>query len=132
MVETLSALYPTISLWPQGKRDVALAREMGFHGRVLQRSVGAFDAAIDGTGADYVGTRLHAGIRALQFGARATVVEIDNRATEIGRDTGLPTIDPKEMHRAKELLSRDRVAQLTLPEAEITQWLQATNTWLET
>jgi polysaccharide pyruvyl transferase WcaK-like protein len=46
---------------------------------------------------DYVGTRLHAGIRALQKGRRALIISVDNRATEIGRDTHLPIVERKNM-----------------------------------
>ena len=41
---------------------------------------------------DYVGTRLHAGIRALSKGHRSLVISIDNRAECIGADTGLPVL----------------------------------------
>lgn len=41
----------------------------------------------------YVGTRLHGGIRAMQQGLPAAIVEIDCRAAEMGRDFGLHTCE---------------------------------------
>lgn len=40
---------------------------------------------------DYIGTRLHGGIKCLLSGRRSLILEIDNRAKEIAKETGLPT-----------------------------------------
>jgi polysaccharide pyruvyl transferase WcaK-like protein len=41
---------------------------------------------------DCVGTRLHAGIRALQRKRRAIILGVDNRAEEMGHDFDLPVV----------------------------------------
>ena len=45
---------------------------------------------------DYIGTRLHAGIRALQFKRKSIIVGIDNRSNEISKDINLPIIIRKD------------------------------------
>jgi polysaccharide pyruvyl transferase WcaK-like protein len=39
-----------------------------------------------------VGTRLHGGIRGIEHGRRTVIIAIDNRAEEMGADTGLPIV----------------------------------------
>jgi hypothetical protein len=41
---------------------------------------------------DFVGARLHGGIRALQRGRRTLTIALDNRAREIAGDTGMPVV----------------------------------------
>lgn len=60
---------------------------------VLERSLPGLDTFIQsGVSFDYIGTRLHGGMRCLQNQRRALIIEVDNRATEIAKDTGLPTV----------------------------------------
>lgn len=42
---------------------------------------------------DYIGTRLHGGIKCLLSRKRSIILEVDNRATEISKDTNLPTLN---------------------------------------
>lgn len=70
--------YATHSLgWPLS--EISTPRLTDFD-RLLTQNVG------------YVGTRLHAGIRALQAGRPATILGIDNRAIEMARSFALPVI----------------------------------------
>lgn len=43
------------------------------------------------------GTRLHAGIHALNYKVRSIILAVDNRATEMGRDVNLPVIQRSEI-----------------------------------
>ena len=46
---------------------------------------------------DYVGTRLHAGIKAMQCSRRSIIIAIDNRALELERDYHITCIHEDEM-----------------------------------
>ena len=96
LVQLLLEEYEDVRFFPQGIGDCEYLTSLGFDSsriRVLERSLDAFDSLLRSEPIDYVGTRLHAGIRALQNGRRAFVVSVDNRATEISRDTGLPVVE---------------------------------------
>jgi polysaccharide pyruvyl transferase WcaK-like protein len=93
LLETVRARYQRVKLWPQMYGDYAYAKELGGEAlEILDPSVEALDACLGGEAVDYVGTRLHAGIRALQHGRRTLIVAVDNRAAEMGRDFGLPIV----------------------------------------
>jgi hypothetical protein len=118
-----------VRVWPQGRKDRAYLKAIAWRTKVLPPGIASFEAALS-DGDDYVGTRLHAGIRALQRGSRATVVVIDNRAAELAADTGLPVI-PRSLDRgAVELLTEPRWTRLHLPRREIRCWLEETSAWL--
>lgn len=72
---------------------------------------------------DYVGTRLHGGIRALQKKKRTLVVAIDNRAREITEDTNLPTIqrDDVVLH-LEHWMNNPQPTRLALPVDAIAAW----------
>jgi hypothetical protein len=95
---------------------------------LLSPGVQALDAEL-AEGADYIGTRLHAGIRALQVGARSTIVVIDNRAAEIGRETGIPTVS-RSLLDSDEALFGTRTVEVTMPHEEIDLWVSETRAWL--
>ena len=54
-----------------------------------------------------VGTRLHAGIRALQKGNQALILSVDNRATEINKDINIPVISRFDLAQIEIALSRE-------------------------
>lgn len=78
--------------------------------------------------ADFVGTRLHAAIRWIQSGGGALIVSVDNRATEIGRDSGLPVISRGDLSELEEALDGDREWRIVMPIEEIESWRDAWRT----
>ncbi|WP_404443819.1 polysaccharide pyruvyl transferase family protein [Microbacterium marinum] len=119
---TLRERYETVRLWPQGAGDAEYVSSLGVDVEVIDPTLEAFDQEIASGDADYFGTRLHAGVRALQHGARSTIVAIDNRAEEISSDTGLPIV-PNRLERQHVIDASDRASvHLKLPREEIVRW----------
>ena len=72
---------------------------------------------------DYVGTRLHGGIEALNHGRRSLVLAVDNRATEIGKDTNLPVMDRKSaVELIEERINSSWATEIVLPNDNISLW----------
>lgn len=103
MLETLGREYDRVFVWPQGSDDYSYIHDLKMPGnaQVLPATMQAYDELLQMENVDYVGTRLHGGIAALQNKKRSLIVAIDNRAREMGRDFGLP------------LLERDRIGDLS-------------------
>jgi polysaccharide pyruvyl transferase WcaK-like protein len=124
LLELLDELYDRVILWPQGNDDLEYARELGVSFDVVPHTVGAFDELLEESpDVDYVGTRLHAGVRALQNHKRALILGIDNRAMEIAGDTGLPVIPRDELAAIRQWIHSSDPVHLTLPRAAIKRWL---------
>ncbi|MFQ6547375.1 polysaccharide pyruvyl transferase family protein [Aestuariibius sp. 2305UL40-4] len=126
MVAILKDTYQKLTFWPQQPRDLDYLRELtDLSGiTVLPASLGAYDAYLESTSTDVVGTRLHGCIRGLKHGHRVLAISIDNRAREIGAETGLPTLarDDIPAQLVERLASQSRPS-LRIPSASINQFL---------
>lgn len=100
MLETLQARYNDVYFWPQGSGDKAYLTSLNVENiKILNPTLTAYDELLDThPSLDFVGTRLHAGIRALQKKRRAIIISVDNRAKEMGSDCKLP-VHPRESIR---------------------------------
>lgn len=96
MLQILKENYDSVYIWLQGKRDYDryLARHIDPADFIfIDPSLHSFDEYLEDPDLDYVGTRLPAGIRALNKFHRSIIIAIDNRARNIAADTGLPVIE---------------------------------------
>ena len=92
---------------------------------MLDPTIAALDEFLaNQPGLDYVGNRLHAGIRALQHGVRTLIVEVDNRARMMGVDLGLPTIERDDFDGITSWIRRSAAIDLRLPRKAIEDWKQ--------
>jgi polysaccharide pyruvyl transferase WcaK-like protein len=130
LVDFAHQTYDKLVFWPQGARDADYCRTIASDIEQLPVGLPALDEALSDSCIDFLGTRLHAGIRALQHGRRATIVAVDNRAQEISRDTNLPVIQRSLPAEARDLVCDQRSIHLTLPRDEIEQWRTAFSDWI--
>ncbi len=124
LFQMLHETYDRVFFWPQGSGDLRYAAELGALSGVttIHPSVAAFDALLSERGVDFVGTRLHAGIRAMQKGRRAIIVSVDNRSVEISRDIGLPVVQRGDNEALARQINSDWETRLTLPTENIAKW----------
>ena len=101
MFEILQRCYENIYVWIQGKRDEEYIRSLHLSDKVIliPRSLEAYESRLTRGNIDYVGTRLHAGIYALNHRIRSIIIAVDNRAIEIARDTNLPIVLRENIQR---------------------------------
>lgn len=129
LIRGLQERYDEVLIWPQGARDREYLSNIGEDLKFIGPSLKDFDDALSSGDVDYVGTRLHAGIRALQFGVRSTILAIDNRATEISRDIGLPVMSNSLTVSDWEQVENRKPVHLTIPHAAIGKWKENLVNW---
>ncbi len=125
MLEILSKNYKKVHLWIQGMNDVHYYNEInsGFKNiELLPPTMEAFDKILLNTNIDYVGTRLHAGVRALQNNVRTLILAVDNRALEIGKDVNLNVIKRENVEDSLEFINNDYQTDIKLPLENIERW----------
>ncbi len=125
MLMELAGLYHHVHLWVQGSGDLDYLDTLDltwdrFH--LLRPTLESFDALLAEGDVDYVGTRLHAGIRALQHGRRSLIIGVDNRAAEKHKDFNIPYRAREDVHRLGALLSRTLTTAIRSPEDRIAGW----------
>lgn len=127
MIKTLTKNYKKVYLWLQSIEDYEYARNIGVLDKVeviapnLQVYKGLLsDKSIS---LDYVGTRLHGGILAIQNQRRSVIISVDNRATELAKDTKLPVLERKNIHdNLESIINRNIITNIELPVENIERW----------
>lgn len=111
-----------LTVWPQGHEDADYVRSLGFGEHLSEPGLSTFAGLLRPDDACYVGTRLHAGIRAMQLGRASLIVAIDNRAAEMGADIGFTTVPRTDLREDTSALWRAGEFEIRLPRANIDRW----------
>lgn len=123
MLDVLRARYRKRYLWPSTAGDAAYALTLDPDLEIVAPSVEGLDRLLESDHAlDYVGNRLHTGIRALQKRRRSIVVEVDNRARTIGGDFALPTVARDDFEHLAARIESPFETTLRLPREAIERW----------
>lgn len=124
LLECLMQCYKTVYIWIQAIDDLSYLKKLGYYAKVevVPPTLTAYENIL-ASDIDYVGTRLHGGIHALNYGKRSLILAVDNRALEIARDTNLPVIK-RECAREElmEAIMLDRETSIKLPLENIRRW----------
>ena len=123
LVKLLQAYYQNVYFWPQGRSDLEYMNELNLPVHRLEHTIGSLkDFLGSGISVDYIGTRLHGGVHCILSGKRALVLEVDNRATEVSRDTGLPTAKRGDFDAMQRWITTPGGPDIRMPRAEIEKW----------
>lgn len=123
LIDLLHAEYRTVYFWPQGATDLSYIQRLKGNLTLLDRSFDAFTRFTrDHPDFDYIGTRLHGGVHCLNHRRRSLIIEIDNRAAEIRRDTGLKTARRGDVEAIRQWIREPAPFSIRLPVAAIQQW----------
>ncbi|CAN5194791.1 N/A [soil metagenome] len=125
MIDTLLKNYSHIHFWPQGSGDLSYLKSINKleNINVLGNTLTDFDELLNNTeGLDYIGTRLHGGIRALQRKRRTIIISIDNRAKEMGKNYNLPVIEREQVSDLDDLINSKMEIRIKLPVDAINSW----------
>jgi len=129
LIEGLRDRYSEVLVWPQGSQDRTYLRSLDPKIEFIGPELADFDDILRRGDVDYVGTRLHAGIRALQHGVKSTILAIDNRATEISRDIGIPIMSNDLRAPDWQRVDDRQSLKLDIPHTAITQWKENLSLW---
>ncbi|EGQ8807481.1 polysaccharide pyruvyl transferase family protein [Vibrio parahaemolyticus] len=128
MIKTLKNYYKRVVFWPQGHKDISYFKELSSiesslsKVEVLNPNLDEFNQFLDKNNVDFVGTRLHAGIRALQKLKRTIIVSIDNRAKEKSKDFNLITVERGDISGLENLINENLNQEIVIPADAILQW----------
>ncbi len=124
-LEILVAQYEKVYLWIQGYEDLAYLKKIfRDHEKIslIPPAIESFTDLLEMPDIEYIGTRLHAGIRAIQKGKRSLIVGVDNRAQEISRDTNLNVAPREKPESILEFIQYDYTTDIQLPLENIRRW----------
>ena len=126
LIRIIKQNYNDIYFWPQGENDLEYLKTLDNISdiNILDASLEDYTNFLETTDSlDYIGTRLHGGIHALQNGKRAIIIAVDNRAVEISKDTGLIVITDDELNDKLEvLINTEWETKISLNKEGIEEW----------
>lgn len=130
LINKLGKIYNHLYFWPQGYYDMNYLLNLRVQNKkitILDPSIHSLDFILERGNIDYVGTRLHGGIRALQKGIRTLIIAIDNRATEIHEKNNIPILQRSSIKELERVLQNNIETQIIIPEEKILLWKKQFN-----
>jgi polysaccharide pyruvyl transferase WcaK-like protein len=123
LIELLRRRYRRVHFFSQQREDYDYLQKFDTTGiRIVTPTTKGYTRLLESEEIDYIGTRLHGGIRALQQGRRTLILGVDNRGFEIHRDTGLPVVARTELGAVEAWIDGSAATTVRLPWAAINQW----------
>lgn len=122
-MEAVLKNYEQVYFWSQMFEDLEYAKsQVGSKIKIIAPTLAAYNEFLANNDCDFVGNRLHGGIRALQHGRRSLILEVDNRAAEIGRDTGLQTLPRADIPAIEQWINQPKPVSIRMPFEQIDKW----------
>lgn len=122
----LKKYYKEVALWIQGYDDYNYARDLGVINdvKIIPPDLKQYDQYLDDNDVEYIGTRLHGGIRALQRGRRSLILAVDDRAQEKKKDFNLPVIRRADItdEVLMDCIEKERETKIKTPIEAIERW----------
>ena len=125
MLDVLSRAYDRVYVWPQGSQDSMYYSQLKHAENVelLPEGLEEYTRLLNSGGIDYIGTRLHGGIHAMNHAVRTMIIAVDHRAAEMGKDFSLPYFNRTEIkERLVGEIHADRSTSLNIPWRNIQEW----------
>lgn len=124
MIDILKRNYSRIYFWPQCVADYDYLVELGHEENVIvvTPNLSSYESILQ-TDIDYVGSRLHGGIFAIQNFKRAIILAIDNRAREIKRTNHIPCIERDDLDsKLEDMICSEFPTKIYLDFDKINTW----------
>jgi polysaccharide pyruvyl transferase WcaK-like protein len=124
MLNILCENYKNVFLWLQGYNDYEYFKELNLKYnkiKLIPPSLKEYDSILNDD-IDYIGTRLHAGIRALQKYKRSIIIAIDNRAIEKQKDFNITCISRHDISKLQEKINSTFITEINIPVENINKW----------
>lgn len=126
LIDILVKNYKKVYFWPQGSGDLKYLNTMKNINNIeiLGGNLFSYDELLDDVSIDldFIGTRLHAGIRALQKSRRTIILGIDNRAEEKSKDFNLKVLSRRDIIQLEDILQNDFSTDIKIHEENIIKW----------
>jgi len=124
LISILTREYSSVYFWVQGWGDYEYLKQLTDISKIeiLNPNLDSVNNILELQDIDYIGTRLHGGIRALQKGKRTIIIGVDNRSLEMQKDYNLPVIDQNNLVSLNSLINSSMEIKLNIPFDNIKKW----------
>ncbi|HEK0791921.1 TPA: polysaccharide pyruvyl transferase family protein [Proteus mirabilis] len=124
LIEILKRNYKNIYFWPQGLKDMEYLSNLTNLNNIniVPPRLKNYNDFLLNNECDYIGTRLHGGIKALQNFHRTFIIGIDNRANEKQKDFNLLVLKRKDINQLDDLINQNHEMKITIKNENINKF----------
>ena len=124
LINILMHKYNEVYFWPQGYSDFSYISDLGYSEKIkiISPNLDAMRALLKEGNVDYVGTRLHGGIFAMQHFVRSIILIIDNRAREMKEHYNIPAIERGDLSKLEEMIDTEWSTKINIDIDRIKIW----------
>lgn len=125
LLDILCSNYRNVYFWPQGIFDSGYFEKLKGNRNIkmLNPSLQAYDAFLCSNDCDYIGTRLHAGIKAMQRKRRSIIIGVDNRARDMNETYNLNLIERSDISKLEERINGEITTRINVDYDAIKKFL---------
>lgn len=124
LIDILLENYNNVYFWVQGAEDYAYFKSLENieNIKIIYPNLPDYAKILD-EGIDYIGTRLHAGIFAMQHYCRTIIISIDERARDMDRTYNLQCIDRNDIEEKLEIaINSEIITRINIDMDKINMW----------
>lgn len=125
LIDILNKNYKNVYFWVQGSSDLEYFNSLKNieNIKVINPSLKSYKEYLNSEKTDYVGTRLHAGIFAMQNHVRSLIIVIDNRARDIKDNYNINAIERVDISKKLEkYINSEFPTVININEKNIKEW----------
>lgn len=128
LLNLLKKEYKKVYFWVQNIKDYSYSRNISSGLEYVDPNLDALNDLLKSSiNFDYVGTRLHAGIRAMQYKRRSIILAIDNRAREMGKDYNINVVERDDFMGIRSKINSEFHTKINLDLDAIDKWKKQFN-----
>ena len=125
LLHILEQNYKKIFFWPQGSGDYEYLKSIQdkeTKTTIISPNIDSLNSFLDNNECDYIGTRLHAGLKALQKKKRSLILSVDNRAEDIKQTYNIPIAKRYDYESIKNFISYSYETNINIDEESISKF----------
>lgn len=125
LIDILNENYEKVYYWIQGSGDLEYIKTLKHTENIIMVNPNLEDykKTLIENDIDYVGTRLHAGVYAMQNFVRSIILIVDNRARDMKETYNLPAIERNEIkEKLKDMIKSEYETRINIDEEKIREW----------
>ena len=125
MIDCLIREYNEVFFWIQGPSDFEYLQQFKNIQsiKIVSPSLDDYESVLSNDEIDYVGTRLHAGLFAIQHRKRTIIICVDNRARDISKDYNLNIIERDSIDSLASMINSELETDVKINTENINKWI---------
>lgn len=124
LIDILTKEYKNVYFWIQGAFDKEYFDSFSNteHIHLVSSTLEEYSKVLSQDNIEYVGTRLHAGMFAMQHKKRTILLAIDNRVRDLSATYSLRTLERHDIERLPEIIHTSFATDVKLKQSNIDKW----------